>query len=104
MELNQDILQLVFLKNFVFENHKDMSLQIDYVIYFADKTNIANIIYWLPIKCKQVIRNILAAEMYGMALRFDIKAVIKAILGKMLKSAVPLILYTNSKSLYNCLV
>lgn len=39
-----------------------------------------------------------------MVYRFDIRVVIKAILGKMLKSAVMLILYTNLKSLYNYLV
>lgn len=38
-----------------------------------------------------------------MAYRFDIKTVIKAILGKILGSAVSLILYTNLKFLYNYL-
>lgn len=35
---------------------------------------------------------------------FDIRVVIKAILGKILRSAILLILYTNSKFLYYCLV
>lgn len=39
-----------------------------------------------------------------MAYEFDIGAVIKAILGKILKLTVPLILYIDSKSLYNYLV
>ncbi len=39
-----------------------------------------------------------------MAHGFDIGAIIKAIFGKMLKSVVSLILYTDSKSLYDCLV
>ena len=54
--------------------------------------------------CKQVIQNILAAELNGMAYEFDIGAVIKATLRKILESVIPLILYTDSKSLYNCLV
>lgn len=43
-------------------------------------------------KCKQVIRNVLAAELYKIVYEFDIRAVISAIL------------YIDSKILYNCLV
>lgn len=42
--------------------------------------------------------------MYKIAYEFDIRAVIKAILKKILKYIIPVILYTDSKSLYNCLV
>ncbi len=39
-----------------------------------------------------------------MAHGFDIGAVIKATLGKVLQAKISLVLYTDSKSLYNCLV
>lgn len=39
-----------------------------------------------------------------MVYRFDIEAIIKATLKKILESAFLLILCTNSKSLYDCLV
>ena len=81
-----------------------MSLQIGYVIYLANATSKTNIIHWFLIKCKRVIRSVLAAELYGTVNRFDIRVVIKAILGKMLGSAILLVLCTNLKSLYDCLV
>ncbi len=80
-----------------------MSSQIGYVICLANATSKANIIHWSSIKWKWVTRIILAAKLYGIALGFDIGAVIKTTLGKMLGSTLPLILYIDSKSLYNCL-
>lgn len=44
------------------------------------------------------------AELYRIVYEFDIGVVIKAILGKILGSTVPLILYIDSKYLYDCLV
>ena len=87
-----------------FANNKDISSQIGYVICLANATSKANIIHWSSIKCKQVIRNVLEFELYGMAYGFDIRAVIKATLGKILGFAIQLILCTNSKFLYDCLV
>ena len=48
--------------------------------------------------------SILALKLLGMAYSFNVEAVIKTMLEKILRCAIPLILYTNSKLLYHCLV
>ena len=81
-----------------------MSLQISYVICLANATSKANIINWSLIKCKRVTRSVLVAELYVIEYRFDVGALIKATLRKMLGLAILLILCTNLKSLYDYLV
>lgn len=70
----------------------------------VNATNKANIIYWFLIKYKRVIRSVLATKLYRIAYEFDIKVVIKITLRKIFRPAIPLIVYINSKSLYNYLV
>ena len=81
-----------------------MLSQIGYVICLTNTTNKAKIIYKSLIKYKRVIHGILAAKLYGMAYGFDIGVVIKTTLGKILRLAIPLILYIDPKFLYDCLV
>ena len=83
----------------------DYSSQIGYVIVLADKNNKANILHWSSTKCKQVTRSTLAFELYGMANSFDVGAAIKGTIEKVMKlESLPLILFTDSKYLYDCLV
>jgi hypothetical protein len=55
-------------------------------------------------KYKRVIKSILAIKLYIIAHGFNIAAVIKSTINKILSTIVLLILYTNLKSLFNCLV
>jgi hypothetical protein len=79
-------------------------LQISYVLVLADATKKANIIYWSSVKCKRVTQSILASELYSMAYSFNIGAAIKSTMDKILQVNLPLMLCTNSKSLYDCLI
>jgi hypothetical protein len=49
-------------------------------------------------------RNVLAVELFVMIHDFDVDSVLKSTLIKMLDVIVSLILVTNSKSLYDCLI
>ena len=104
VKLDQKTLQLVVFTDSSFANNKNFSSQIGFIICLADSSGRANIIHWSFIKCKWVTRSVLAAELYGMAYGFNIGAVIKATLEKMLQVEIPLILCIDSKSLYDCLV
>ena len=98
-------LSLVIFTDASFANNKDLSSQIGYVIVLTDRNHSANIIYWLSIKCKRVTRSVLASELYGLAHGFDIGAAIKSTIQNILQlEQLPLVLCTDSKSLYDCLV
>jgi len=87
-----------------FINNKDLLLQIRYVLVLADVINKANIIYWLLTKCKRVMRSVLMLELYRMAYRFNIRAVIKLTVNKILNINLLLVMYIDLKLLYNYLI
>ena len=104
VKLDGKSLQLLVFTDASFANNKDLSSQIGYVIVLTDATKKANIVHWSSIKCKRVTRSVLASELYGMAHGFDIGAAIKSTVDKILQINLPLVLCTDSKSLYDCLV
>jgi hypothetical protein len=104
VKLDINTLQLLVFTDASFANNKDLSSQIGYVIVLADATKKANIVHWSSIKCKRVTRSVLASELYGMAHGFDIGTAIKSTVDKILQVNLPLVLCTDSKSLYDCLV
>jgi len=55
-------------------------------------------------KCKRVTRSVLALELYGIAHGFDIGGLVKTTIDRILEIEVPLVIYIDSKSLYECLV
>ena len=63
-----------------------------------------NIVYWSLIKYKRITRSILASELYAIAYSFDIGAAIKATVELQLNISLLLILCTNSKLIYECLI
>ena len=74
------------------------------MIVLIDTIGKANIIYQFLIKYKKVIRNILAVKLYKIVYNFNIAVAIKLIINKILSIITPLILYTDSKLLFNYLV
>jgi hypothetical protein len=79
LDVNQNQLKLIIFIDAAFANTLDLHNQIDYVICLIDDVHI-NLIHWSSIKCKRVIRSVLAAELYAMINDFDVEAIIKSII------------------------
>ena len=104
IKLDINILRLLVFTDALFTNNKNLLSQIGYILVLTDIINKANIVYQSLIKYKRVTRSVLALELYVMAHRFNIGAVIKLTVKQLLQIKLPLVLYTNSKSLYEYLV
>ncbi|XDG08264.1 hypothetical protein ABKA04_007879 [Annulohypoxylon sp. FPYF3050] len=113
-------LDLQKLKIFVFvdgsfANNRDLSSQIGYLIFVANEvetegsfTMDGNLVHWSSTKCKRVTRSVLASEIYAMIHGVDmgiaIGTTITLILDKLSLPEAPIVVCTDSFSLYECLV
>jgi len=120
--LNMVELDLPTLKIFVFVDgsfagNKDLSSQIGYTIILANEVTYkgearfeiyGNLIHWSSTKCKRVTRSVLASEIYGMSGGVDmaiaVDTTIKKITDGLGLATIPIVVCTDSFSLYECLV
>jgi hypothetical protein len=101
--LNRNQLKLMIFTDIAFANTIDLHSQIDYVVCLTNDVH-ANLIHWSSIKCQRITKSVLAVELYVMINDFDVEAIIKSITERMLHIFLSLILLTNFKSLFNCLI
>ena len=99
-----------------FANNQDLSSQLGYLLVLVNETGRqdstfdirGNIIHWSSTKCKRVTRSVLASETYGMVSGVDIAIAIlttlKMITERLGLPSIPLVVCTDSYSLYECLV
>ena len=99
-----------------FAKNLDLSSQIGYFIALVNETARTdneftirgNAVHWSSTKCKRVTRSVLASELYGMVNGFDfglsIATTIRMITARIGLPEIPLIVCTDSYSLYECLV
>ena len=106
--LDLDTLKIVAFTDSSFANNHDFSSQIGFIIALADVNNNVNVVHWTSVKSRRVTRSVLASELYAMSLGFDaattIKSTLDQILSKRRTTPIPLTIFTDSKSLYDCLI
>jgi len=99
-----------------FANNQDLSSQLGYLLVLVNESGRqdntfdirGNVIHWSSTKCKRVTRSVLASETYGMVSGVDIAIAIlttlKMITERLGLLSIPLVVCTDSYSLYECLV
>src|SRR6266702_389677 len=113
--INLPTAKLFVFVNGLFANNKDFSSQLGYEIVIANESTgendfiiHGNLIYWSSTKSKRVTRSVLASKIYGMVGGVDMAVVIgttlKMIIDRLELPIIPIIVCTDSYSLYECLV
>ena len=104
VKLNTISLKLIVFTDAFFVNNINFTSQIDYVICLANAANKTNFFHWSSIKCKRVTRSVLISKLFVMAQGFDVESILKSIVEKILQIFFFMIICTDFKSLYDCLV
>ena len=119
VEINLKTANMYIFVDGSFANNKDLSSQIGFIILIGNesprdtdnKTTAkirGNIIHWSSTKSKRVTRSVLASEIYAMAhgvdIAYSINTTISAIINRLKLKPLPLIVCTDSFSLYECIV
>ena len=104
VQLNTFSFRFFIFTDVSFVNNENLFSQIEFVIVLVDKFNKINLIHWSSIKCKRVTRSVLVFELYAMIHEFDFEIVLKSTINLILNTSVFIIICTDSKSLYECLM
>lgn len=98
-----------------FANNQDLSSQIGFVMMLVNEelldtefTITGSMIHYSSTKCKRVTRSVLASEIYGMMTGFDIGISTADTMRRITKTLglpnIPVVICTDSRSLYDCLI
>ncbi|KAK1990240.1 hypothetical protein LX36DRAFT_664406, partial [Colletotrichum falcatum] len=118
--------KLYVFVNGSFANNSDLTSQLGFIVILANKQNNdnkpteqtpgdtgsftvnGNIVHFSSTKCKRVTRSVLASEIYAMVAGADIAYAISTTLAMITNRLgyprIPTVIYTDSYSLYKCLI
>ena len=84
-----------------FADNNDTSSQLGYIMFLVDKYDYCQPLMWFSHKSKRVTKSVLGSEMMAFADGFDFSFSLKHDLQKILNQDVPLIMLTDSLSLFD---
>lgn len=93
--------KLVVFSDASFAFNADMTSQLGFVIALADRFENENILHYTSVKSKRVTRSVLASEHFAAVNAFVSASTIRVFLNDLFGRIIPLVLHTNSKSLYD---
>lgn len=102
--VDQKSLRLAVFSDASFASNQDLSSQLGYIIAIADNHGNANIIHYQSIKSKRVTKSVLASELFAAVHAFDVASTLRVTLNNIFDRSIPLVLYTDSKSLFDSIV
>lgn len=80
VQLDFASLKFIIFIAVLFANIYNSLSSIEHIITLVKSDNKINIIYWLLIKYKKTIKNILISQLYAIVYKLDIKAILKSII------------------------
>ena len=100
-KLDIETLRLQTYSDASFSTNEDQSSQLGYVIFLADGENRCSPLHWSSHKAKRVTRSVLGSEVLVFSDAFDMFYAINHDLQSLLKQEVPLVMITDSLSLFD---
>jgi hypothetical protein len=100
-KLDKNSLQIWVYCDAVFANNEDMSSQMGFIVFVTDQISRCAPMTYQSGKCKRITRSVLAAEAIDFAEGFDEGFALKNDLREALGINVPLIILTDSKTLFD---
>lgn len=102
--LDVDSIRLGVFEDAIFASNKDNNSHLGFLVALADKTNSANIIPYSSFKAKRVTRSVLVADLFSLVHAFNFLSTLRMKLIGMFGRDIAMVLYTDSKSLYDGIV
>lgn len=104
VKLHADMTRLAVFSAASFAKNDDLTFHLLFVILLTDEFNNDNISHYASVNSNRVTFAVLAAELSAAILALDYASTQRVTLSKVSGTIITMVFYTDSKSLFNCIV